>query len=188
MTPPMLVQRREIFEFWLLTVPHSNNGDTTVARWANMLAPRTAGCFAADIRRICVDALTNAATRLPRTASINDSIVTWEDVKEAARSCVPSKLSLLDVIPTTSTNELRHDTFRNAKRGFEVAWKKFGGYDEEKKRLYRTVVRPWMYHIMECAPIPGGVTSTAQSSEVGTALGMSKPSGVLSHGLSGCGK
>lgn len=191
MSPPTLAQRRDIFRFWLSTLPlldDGADGDMTVARWADSLAPRTAGCVAADIRRICADALTSAASRVPRTASINDSTVTWEDVKESARTCVPSELSSLDVIPASLADCLGHDTLLDAKRGFESAWENFGGYDYEKKRLYRTVFRPWKHHILECTSLSGRLNNDAQSSAVGTTLGLSKPSGVLFHGPSGCGK
>ena len=194
MPPPTLAQRRDIFRFWLSTLPPPDDGgggapdgDATVSRWADSLAPRTAGCVAADIRRICADALTSAASRVPRTASIGDSTVTWEDVKEAARTCVPSELSSLDVVPA-SADCLGHDALVDSKRGFELAWESFGGFHDEKKRLYRTVVRPWKYHILESASLSDGFKNDAQSSVVGITLGLSKPSGVLFHGPSGCGK
>jgi SpoVK/Ycf46/Vps4 family AAA+-type ATPase len=191
MSPPTLAQRRDIFQFWLSTLPRLDGGGgadgdaTAVARWADSLAPRTAGCVAADIRRICADALTSAASRVPRTAFIGDSAVTWEDVKEAARTCVPSELSSLDVIPASSADYLGRV---DPKREFESAWENFGGYHLEKKRIYRTVVRPWKYHMLESASLSGGLKDDAQSSAVGIALGLSKPSGVLFHGPSGCGK
>ena len=166
MSSPTLMQRKDIFGYWLSTLPLAGK-TTDVQRWADLLAPRTAGCVAADIRRVCADALTSAAARVPQSSSINDSIVTWEDVKEAAWTCIPSELSSLDVIQCP-----RYDESIDSKDGFKLAWKGFGGYEEEKKRLYRTVVRPWMYHITESTSLPG----------------MSKPSGVLFHGPSGCGK
>ena len=195
MPPPTLAQRGDIFRFWLSTLPPPGDdgggaadGDVTAARWADLLAPRTSGCVAADIRRICADALTSAASRVPRTASIGDATVTWEDVKEAARTCVPSELSSLDVVPASSTECLGHDALVDSKRGFELAWESFGGYHDEKKRLYRTVVRPWKYRILESASLSDGLKDDAQSSVVGITLGLCKPSGVLFHGPSGCGK
>jgi SpoVK/Ycf46/Vps4 family AAA+-type ATPase len=190
MSPPTIAQRRVIFGFWLSTLPLLDNGldgDTTVARWSTSLAPRTAGCVAADIRRICADALTIAASRVPRTSSINESTVTFEDVKEAARTCVPSELSSLDVIPASSADSTGYGAIVDSKREFESAWMNFGGYDDEKKRLYRAVVRPWKYHILESASSIG-LKDDAQSLEVGTTLELSRPSGVLFHGPSGCGK
>ncbi len=193
MPPPTLAQRRDIFRFWLSTLPLPDGGGggaadgdaTAVARWADSLAPQTAGCVAADIRRICADALSSAASRVPRTAPI---VVTWEDVKEAARTCVPSELSSLDVIPASTADCLGHDAAVDSKRGFELAWGGFGGYHDEKKRLFRTVVRPWKYHILESASLSDELKDDAQSSAVGITLVSSKPSGVLFHGPSGCGK
>jgi SpoVK/Ycf46/Vps4 family AAA+-type ATPase len=190
MLPPTLVQRRNIFAFWLSTLlPRGDDitaMDNTARQWAELLAPRTAGCVASDIRRICADALTRAAARmqlqLPHTQSTYEVDVSWEDVKEAAISCVPSQLSSMDVIPATLFKG--NDHVVDSRTEFELAWKNFGGYDEVKKRLYRTVVRPWKYHIMETESsfdrtIDGWVDGI---------LGASKPSGVLFHGPSGCGK
>lgn len=190
MSPPTLAQRKDIFRFWLSTLPLLGDrvdGDTTIARWVDSLAPRTAGCVAADIRRICADALTSAASRVPRTSSMNESTVTWEDVKEAARTCVPSELSSLDVIPASFSDSIGNSALVDSKQEFESAWMNFGGYNDEKKRLYRAVVRPWKYHILESASSIG-TKDEAQSSAVGATLGLSRPSGVLFHGPSGCGK
>jgi len=199
MSVPTLGQRKDIFKFWLSTLPFFDSiddaRDLTITQWADLLAPRTAGCVAADIRRICADALTSAAARVPRTcvmgSGVNEIDVTWEDIKEAARTCIPSQLSSMDVIPaslgdnlTGSNNEQPMDT----KQEFELAWKNFGGYDAEKKRLYRAVVRPWKYHIMETATISNNPHAEAHVSSVEATLGMSKPSGVLFHGPPGVGK
>mmetsp|Transcript_29707 Transcript_29707/g.62549 ORF Transcript_29707/g.62549 Transcript_29707/m.62549 type:complete len:892 (+) Transcript_29707:63-2738(+) len=192
MSPPTLGQRREIFKFWLSTLPMSSiDRDSTITQWADLLAPRTAGCVAADIRRICADALTTAASRAPETclgSDVNEIDVIWDDVKEAARTCVPSQLSSMDVIPSSLADNLGNSGKPiDARQEFEMAWKDFGGYDEEKKRLYRTVVRPWKYHIMESATVSHD-EHDAQVSSVGATLGISKPSGVLFHGPPGVGK
>ena len=193
MLPPTLVQRSTIFEFWLSTLlPHATATDDTAGRWAKLLAPRTAGCVASDIRRICADALTCAAARvqllLPHTSqSMSEVTVSWEDVKEAARTCVPSQLSSMDVIPATLYEDDwvgGNDHVVDSRIEFELAWKTFGGYDEVKKRLYRTVVRPWKYHIMETESSADNIVDGS----VDGILGTSKPSGVLFHGPSGCGK
>lgn len=186
MLPPTLIQRRKVFEFWLSTLlPVETVADKTARRWAESLAPRTSGCVASDIRRICADALTSAAARvqlpLNKTHSTDEVTVLWDDVKEAARTCVPSQLSAMDVIPAPL---YENDHVVDGRTEFELAWKTFGGYDEVKRRLYRTVVRPWKYHIMETESSCDGILDGS----VDGILGTSKPSGVLFHGPSGCGK
>ena len=202
MPPPTLDQRKNIFKFWISTLPldigSETENDAVIAQWAGLLAPRTAGCVAADIRRICADALTRAVARMSKpnqshTISENyqenvvlgsRSAVKWDDIREAARMCVPSQLSSLDVIPAT-LQEFTGDKEQiiDTKKEFELAWKNFGGYDAEKKRLYRTVVRPWKHHM--------GIayaSNNTQSSSVNATLDVSRPSGVIFYGPSGCGK
>ncbi|KAL7545148.1 hypothetical protein ACHAWF_008503 [Thalassiosira exigua] len=192
MSPPSLVQRKAIFKHWLQTL-HLDDKASTISRWTDLLAPRTAGCVAADIRRICADALTSAATRSSRTGVLNSRSknfsVKWEDIKEAARSCVPSQLSTMDVIPASSIDDLgSNGQLMTTKQEFELAWKNFGGYHEEKKRLYQTVVRPWKYHITRTTSSSTSLNDDGARKSINDVLQVSKPSGVLFHGPPGVGK
>ena len=194
MPSPTLDQRRDIFKFWLSTLPLSEaiSKESTIVQWADLLAPRTSGCVAADIRRICADALTSATARAPRASVMNGSCefaVQWENVKEAARACIPSQLSSMDVIPASLRDNLDiNGKPMDTKQEFELAWKSFGGYDAEKKRIFRTIVRPWKYHIMGTASISDNADDDARTVSIESTLGMSKPSGVLFHGPAGVGK
>jgi len=195
MSPPSLGQRRDIFQFWLLTLPtENNNRQSIMSEWADILAPRTAGCVASDIRRICADALTSAVARESQSAELVTSLahvlkrsrVEWNDVKEAARSCVPSQLSSMDVIPAKIGDFQGRDRPQvDARELFEMAWKDFGGYRDMKTRLFRTVVRPWRHHIMESKQQNARDKS---SSSVDVMLTSSRPSGILFHGPPGNGK
>lgn len=185
---PTLTQRKEIFKYWLSAMPCSSdastsNGKLAMDEWAELLTPRTAGCVAADIRRICADALTNANARAQQTSEGGkDAKVNWVDIKEAARRCIPSQLSSLDVIPSTHTDyDGGEKPTLQPKEQFNLAWKRFGGYNDEKKRLYTAIARPWAYH-MSNADI------NQFSDSAPSTLGFSKPSGILFHGPSGCGK
>lgn len=194
MAPPSLGQRKDIFQFWLSTLPtKKSKQQSVIIEWANLLAPRTAGCVASDIRRICADALTSAIARESKSAELTMPIdnllqnvnVEWSDVKQAARSCVPSQLASMDVIPAKLGDFQGSDMRQvDAKAEFEWAWKDFGGYSDIKTRIFRTIVRPWRYHIMESKP----QDSSAASSLLDDILGSSRPAGVLFHGPSGNGK
>ena len=188
MPSPSQIQRKDIFKFWLSTMPSSSdtstvNSQLVVDEWAKLLTPRTAGCVAADIRRICADALTSAIARAQQTGEENKGArVNWDDIKEAARRCIPSQLSSLDVIASNLADYDGHEKpTLQPREEFELAWKKFGGYHDEKKRLYRAIARPWTYHMNHADTNPC-------SESASSTLGFSKPSGVLFHGPSGCGK
>ena len=187
MPPPSLRQRRDIFRFWLSTLSINNS---SIVEWADLLAPRTAGCVAFDIRRICADALAAALSResssLGMNLSLNNAIlntrVKWNDIKEAAQSCVPSQLTLMDVIPVKLDNDSYYRSSGiNAREEFDLAWKEFGGYNDVKTRLFRTIVRPWRYHIVDAA-------NGSSSSSISNMLESSRPSGILFHGPAGNGK
>ena len=187
MSSPTQIQRKEIFKYWLSTMPPFSNTSSTAKsqlvmdEWAELLTPRTAGCVAADIRRICADALTSAIARVQQTSEGSRCAkVNWNDIKEAARRCIPSQLSSLDVIPSNLADYDGHEKPTLQPRElFELAWNRFGGYHDEKKRLYRAIARPWAYHMNHVAT-NHSVESTSST--------FSKPSGVLFHGPSGCGK
>ena len=196
MSPPSLSQRRDMFEFWLSTLP-TKESSSVLCEWSDLLAPRTAGCVASDIRRICADALTAAVAReshsldmiLSLDTLMQDTKVEWSDVREAARSCIPSQLASMDVIPAKLGCLNDDNTIQqlDAKEQFELAWKDFGGYNDMKMRLFRTVVRPWRYHITESSSkLPNDYSESASS--VSNMLESSRPSGILFHGPSGNGK
>ncbi|KAK1745240.1 AAA ATPase [Skeletonema marinoi] len=177
MPSPSQIQRKDIFKFWLSTMPSSSdtstvNSQLVVDEWAKLLTPRTAGCVAADIRRICADALTSAIARAQQTGEENKGArVNWDDIKEAARRCIPSQLSSLDVIASNLADYDGHEKpTLQPREEFELAWKKFGGYHDEKKRLYRAIARPWTYHMNHADTNPC-------SESASSTLGFSKPSG-----------
>lgn len=189
MSSPTQLQRKDIFHYWLSTLPIVVDIDASkqLNEWTELLSPRTAGCVASDIRRICADALTSALARAqaPTAGKPEDTNVTWDDVKEAARRCIPSQLASMDVITATPGDCSNENKTLRQREEFDIAWKSFGGYHEEKKRLYTAIVRPWKYHMDHADANP---CSEVTASSTGTTLGFSKPSGVLFHGPSGCGK
>jgi len=210
MSSPSLVQRRAIFKFWLSTLPFDaydlGKKEKMINQWADLLAPRTAGCVASDIRRVCADAVTKAFARSCKTTASDESghqvdymlenmwnnrlaqsssiAVIWDDVRDSARSCVPSQLSSLDVIPASFGDSVGRDNIDlGPKEVFKLAWKNFGGYHHEKQRLYRTVVRPWKHHMERVHAI-----NQNEKYSIDSNLDIHKPSGVIFYGPSGCGK
>ena len=183
MPSPTQIQRKEIFKFWLSTIPFSSDANFSaddqliIEEWAELLTPRTAGCVASDIQRICADALTSATARAESKNGNNRPKVKWEDIKEAARLCIPSQLSSLDVIPSNLRDyDGKEKSILQPREEFKLAWRNFGGYHLEKKRLYTAIVKPWSYHINH------------KDSSSPSSIGITKPSGVLFHGPSGNGK
>ena len=197
---PTQSQREEILQYWLKQLPldSSDRYSATIRRWTAALSPQLAGCVASDIRRVCADSLITATTRLlcERSGSQEGSIfdeygissakVTWPDVRDAARRCIPSQLEALDVASPRTLLNLGEETegaeeeeFQVAvdpKRRHEKSWQRFGGYQEVKDKLYRTVVGPWSRHI------------SGRESILDIRMGISPPAGVLFHGPSGVGK
>lgn len=186
MPPPSEKQRLEILAEMFVTLPLETDNHGTKSElcrsWAISLSKHLSGCVAADMKRLCVDALTKAKAR-----SISDTeqkLVRWIDIREAARYCVPSQLSQLDVTLARDIDEapqLAHspDAFRSQ---FLAFWdKRFGGHHEMKKKIYRTIVWPWnRTNLQSVSQNPREPTDLEKS--------VPPPSGVLFHGLSGTGK
>jgi len=201
MPPPNLSQREEILKFWLPQLPIDDDDDegnndgimsrtgVVIERWTKALSPPLAGCVASDIRRMCADAFITAMSRCT-TILINDDNesrdrnllnsphvkVTWPDILEAVRNCIPSPLVALDVTPPYI--HLRGDDVSgvsnevNFRQHHEQCWSSFGGYSGVKDQLYRTVVGPWRRHL----------------SGNGGMMGITPPAGVIFYGPSGVGK
>lgn len=184
-----------------------------IYQWAVLLAPQTAGCVASDLRRICADALIKAIARHPPSSNfyatetkndvfqeyLNDNesapiILTWEDIRESTRNCIPSQLSQMDVSMTRFVgyeDVIGYDGSIDYRKRFEIGWKNFGGYADMKKRIYRSVVGPWR-RLTDL-----NIISVTNSNEKHSKDDYEKPSqyidtpppsGVLFHGPSGCGK
>jgi SpoVK/Ycf46/Vps4 family AAA+-type ATPase len=165
--PPTQLQREHIL---LHTLQETDIDSQLCQKWAEALAPTTAGCVAADIRRICADAWTRVWARTGE-ASTSPS---WSDLRDAVHRCVPSQLATLDVTKgPTFDNICSHDDWPQI---HDLAWKDFAGYPEIKKRVYRTVVVPWRRRLK------------SSESEATPSSTLSPPSGILFHGASGCGK
>ena len=172
MNPPTQVQREDILAFMLQDVK-----DTEKRRkWAEALASQAAGCVASDLRRLCADALTKAWSQSPDNVEI-----TWNDLRDAAHTCVPSQLAQLDV-NKTATYPSEKDGPHDSLKIHEWSWRNFGGYYNVKKRLYRTVVMPWRRFIAVTGCDGDSEPDQARQSWV------TPPSGVLFHGLPGVGK
>jgi SpoVK/Ycf46/Vps4 family AAA+-type ATPase len=165
--PPTQHQREHI----LLHMLQQTDIDSQLCRqWAEALAPTTAGCVAADIRRICADAWTRVWARTGE-ASASPS---WSDLRDAVHRCVPSQLATLDVTKGPTFDHIcSHDDWPKI---HDLAWKDFAGYPEIQKRVYRTVVVPWRRRLK------------SSQSEATPSSTLSPPSGILFHGASGCGK
>lgn len=169
MNPPTQFQREEILAYLLQDVENREKR----RKWAEMLGSQTAGCVASDLCRLCADAWTKARSRLSDNAKI-----TWNDLRDAAYTCVPSQLAQLDVTKTAAYPN-KDDGPPDPLLVHEWSWRNFGGYREIKKRLYRTVVMPWRRFMVENS---GKDENKIRDSWV------TPPSGVLFHGPPGVGK
>ena len=216
MAAPTQYQRRRIFQSMLEDLPlleEKHDEEGKVARqWAVTLASQTAGFVASDMRRVCADALTRSQSRHLCSRSNNKSTIqssvnkyslseariTWEDMRESARVCVPSQLARLDVTSTSTYTEQVEGVevgLSDYRIVHEKAWSIFGGYDETKKRAYRTVVSPWVHETDRQEKEATIDTSDRQSTRTlqikaksGLVADIPPPSGVLFHGPSGVGK
>lgn len=170
MNPPTQLQREQILEFLL----QDDENQEKRCKWAETLASHTPGCVASDLCRLCADAWTRAWSR---PSDIVD--ISWNDLRDAAFTCVPSQLAQLDVTKTpVYPNE--DDGPPDPLLVHEWSWRKFGGYHEVKKRLYRTVVMPWRRCMMK--------TSGRDENKQIRESWVTPPSGVLFHGPPGVGK
>ena len=159
MAAPTQHQREKIFQSMLESLPLLQDGydkQELAKKWAVALAPQTAGFVASDIRRVCADALTRSQSRYLcshsnlTSASLSNARIVWNDVRESARVCVPSQLARLDVTSTSMYTEQVPgaeigDADSSKLLAHEKAWSIFGGYQDMKNRVYRTVVSPWIH-------------------------------------------
>jgi transitional endoplasmic reticulum ATPase len=168
MEAPTLQQREMILESLLRDMVGVDA--TQVEQWSSILASTTAGCVVADLRRICVQACTQAWARTENL----DSMPAWKDMKDAAHAVVPSQLALLDVVKPVQYDGVDGNDWG---RIHQECWRSLSGYEAVKKRIHRTVVLPWRRVYLSSEPA-GSTLSGA----------IVPPSGVLFHGPSGCGK
>ena len=209
MAPPTQHQREKIFQSMLESLPLSQDGydkQELAKKWAMALAPQTAGFVASDVRRVCADALTRSQSRYLcshsnlTSASLSNARIVWNDVRESARVCVPSQLARLDVTSTSMYTEQVPDAeveiADSSKLAHEKAWSTFGGYQEMKKRVYRTVVSPWMHERIrqeeEALKTLSNKTdllgASLSESTNDVSMRIPPPSGILFYGLCGVGK
>lgn len=190
MPPPSEYQRREILNEMFKHLPICAVGNRKKEEvcdiWSVGVAPHTAGCIAVDLKRICTDALTRSKSRAERKISSNcmdhDVSISWSDIREATRLCIPSQLSQLDVTISANFDESTEKTLKilTPRESFFSIWnERFIGYDDTKKKIFRTIVWPWKRH---------RINSTSQSLTSSLERDVPPPSGVLFHGQSGTGK
>lgn len=187
MLPPSEFQRREITEEMLNYLPITTIGSKNKGElrntWSSALAKQTAGCVAADLKRICTDALTRFNARVDATNNDQtEAGIKWSELRESARMCVPSQLKQLDVTLAIQpdNNAKSQSQSLSPRESFFQFWdRKFVGYHETKKRIFRTIYWPWKRHTLKSSK---QVKMSSLEKEV------SPPSGVLFYGESGTGK
>ena len=197
MSPPTELQRRDILKDLLYSLPIVQNDpadskdaekeEHILRQWSVAIGRHTSGCVAADLKGICMDAV----TRLKAQSERNDldkestsSVITWDMMKEAVRSCIPSQLAQLDVtVSRDITNDVTvmDSTSHISKESFHQNWTKFGGYKAMRDRLYRTVVWPWSRHVSQAVNESERPISALERQ-------IPPPTGVIFHGPSGTGK
>jgi transitional endoplasmic reticulum ATPase len=185
MNPPTEQQRSEILSEMLKHLPisqtdASRSKEECCLSWGSTIARHTSGCVAADLKRMCIDALTRSRARADsHTSNEQDARIEWSDVREAGRQCVPSQLSQLDVTMARNLDEESDNSNTLSPRdAFFQYWNsRFAGHDETKAKIYRSIVWPWKRH-------------EGQGRRVISELerNVPPPSGVLFHGPSGTGK
>jgi SpoVK/Ycf46/Vps4 family AAA+-type ATPase len=179
MLPPSQVQRITIWDTLLRMkdddddVPIINNA-TTRQTWSSALASTTAGCVVADLVRVYQNAWTRCWAR--KRDDQSSAQIQWDDLRDAARACIPSQLAELDV-----TKPAFFDAGLSWAEIHQRSWKNgsFGGYELVKKHVYRHVVVPWKQFLRR---MDGPQDDSEKSSW------LDPPAGVLFHGPSGCGK
>lgn len=168
MLPPTQAQRVIIWEHLLFD--NCVLTSSTRQNWSLALASTTAGCVVADLVRIYQNARTRSWAKVQHgeTATIQ-----WEELREEARSCIPSQLSELDVAKPAF--------FEAGLSWAEIhrkSWNAFAGYTTVKQQVFRHVVCPWRQFLRT-------MDEGTDGSEMAW---LEPPAGVLFHGPSGCGK
>lgn len=187
MSTPTEFQRQLILNEILNNLNLSSEGiihqQNRLKPWSITLASQTAGCVAADLTKLCADALTRSNSRHNATNSLDREgkvlALEWDDLKETARICMPSQLDQLDVT-VCSSNTWDIDTSNSMdkwRKIHELSWMCLGGYHEMKAKIYRSVERPWRHHIYT----PQEHVSALESQ-------IASPRGVIFYGSSGNGK
>ena len=186
MSPPSEQQRSEILAdmFHHLPINHSGASGTEeecCRSWGSTVARHTSGCVAADLKRMCIDALTRSKARADlHIIHEREARIEWSDVREAARQCVPSQLAQLDVSIARDIGDESEQVLNTLppRDAFFQFWdNRFAGHREMKAKIYRSIIWPWKRH-------EGRGTRALSELE----RNIPPPSGVLFHGPCGTGK
>eukprot|EP00557_Chaetoceros_sp_GSL56_P000123 CAMPEP_0176500070 /NCGR_PEP_ID=MMETSP0200_2-20121128/13309_1 /TAXON_ID=947934 /ORGANISM="Chaetoceros sp., Strain GSL56" /LENGTH=921 /DNA_ID=CAMNT_0017898621 /DNA_START=306 /DNA_END=3070 /DNA_ORIENTATION=- len=191
MSPPTESQRIEILKsmFQSMPIDCSDRASSKIElceTWSTIIARYTSGCVAADLKRICVDASTRSRARvdkeLDRSNDITAATIQWSDIREAARDCVPSQLSHLDVTLARSVDVDFTESVGSPRDSFFKMWNaKFAGYGELKAKVYRTIIWPWKRQVAFSSGTYNRMMTDLERD-------VPPPTGVLFYGPSGTGK